>query len=164
MGQAKSWERKASSEQRVVSSPLKAALFRSGNQSFLMMKRHSFRSFIHCQQLQKYVMVHTVWLSRTVQSHRLLGGLTLPAGSFTLLQSKTQQESRQECLRRSMMPFAGPAGSPKVSGILTDAGCGRAAPLFLSARKQQVTPGQGCPPGPGPSSRTGDSQKENPSS
>lgn len=58
-GQAKSWEWKASCERRVVSSPLEAVLFRSGNQSLLMMKRHSFCSSIHRQQLQKYVLVHT---------------------------------------------------------------------------------------------------------
>ena len=142
MGQAESWELKASCEQRVVSSPLKAVLFRSGNQSFSMTKHHSFCSFVHRQQLQKYVLVHT--------QSELDCAKSLPSGrantACCLLHTaavKIQQENRQECLRRPMMPFAGPAGNPKVRGVLKDAGCWACSSALPLSQEAAGCPGAG---------------------
>lgn len=140
-GQAESWEPKASCEQRVVSSPLKAVLFRSGNQSFSMTKCHSFCSFVHRQQLQKYVLVHTQ--SELDCAKSLLSGRANTACCLHTAAVKIQQENRQERLRRPTMPFAGPAGNPKVRGILKDAGCWACSSTLPLSQKAAAGPRAG---------------------
>lgn len=108
-----------------MSSPPKAVLFRSGNQSLLMMKRHSFRSSMHRLQLQKRVLVHTQsgCAGPDCAKSSPPGRANAACCLLHTAAIKIQQENRQERLRRPMMPFAGPAGNPKVRGILKDAGC-----------------------------------------